>query len=35
LTFAPEGGAGPLSDEEFGIAILDRIRTAAPQELSS
>ena len=26
FTFAPEGGVGPLSDESFGISVLQRIR---------
>jgi hypothetical protein len=35
LTFAPEGGAGALSDEAFGIETMQRIREAdAPQVLS-
>jgi hypothetical protein len=28
LTFAPEGGAGPLSSEEFGVSVMQRIRSA-------
>jgi len=28
FTFAPEGGAGPLSDEAFGISVMQRIRAA-------
>lgn len=32
FTFAPEGGAGPLSSEAFGISVMEKIREAAARE---
>lgn len=32
FTFAPEGGAGALSSEEFGIGIMGRIRGGLPKQ---
>lgn len=32
FTFAPEGGAGPLSDEAFGISVMEKIREATARE---
>lgn len=32
FTFAPEGGAGPLSREAFGISVMQRIRAAMARQ---
>jgi hypothetical protein len=35
LTFAPEGGAGSLSSEAFGIKVMDGIRRSADRATST